>query len=143
MDTTLRIFIVSSNNENRHALQSILNRQACKTQFASSVTECERLLPFQDVDLLFCDRCLADGTYHDVLRIIRSAKPSLPVIVTSPFADWSQYLEALDAGAYDLIAAPCQLTDVVWMITRAQREGQKDQDDPPKKARRAGVGGDS
>jgi FixJ family two-component response regulator len=42
--------------------------------------------------------------------------------VTSRLADWDEYLEALHHGAFDLIASPCQPTDVVWAIIQAKRE---------------------
>jgi hypothetical protein len=42
--------------------------------------------------------------------------------VTSRLADWDEYLDALHHGAFDLIASPCQPTDVLWAIVQARRE---------------------
>jgi len=72
------------------------------------------------VTLVFCDRRLPDGTYGDVLKIIRSLNKSIPLVVTSRLADWDEYFEVLQHGAFDLIASPTQPTDAIWITLRAQ-----------------------
>ena len=67
-------------------------------------------------------RQLPDGTYRDVLRIIRSLNKDVPLVVTSRLADWDEYFEVLQHGAFDLIASPCQPKDVSWVTLRAQRD---------------------
>jgi DNA-binding NtrC family response regulator len=79
----------------------------------------------QEIDLVFCDRGLTDGTYRDVLAITRSRSRNVRLVVTSRLADWDEYLEALHDGAFDLIASPSQTADIVRVISQAQREDQK------------------
>jgi DNA-binding NtrC family response regulator len=74
--------------------------------------------------LIFCDRRLSDGTYRDVIAATYAASLPARVIVTSRLADWDEYLDALHHGAFDLIASPCQPTDVLWAIVQARRETQ-------------------
>ena len=122
MDSPRQILVASSELENRRALTSILNKEGYETVCASRVSECQEALDGQNVSLVFCDRRLTDGSYTDVLAVTRSSKNNVRVVVTSRLADWDEYLEALHHGAFDLIASPCQPTDVLWAIIQAKRE---------------------
>ena len=124
MDSPAQILVVSSELEHRRMLISILNREGWDTVCASKVADCEEVLARENVNLVFCDRRLADGTYRDIVAITRSLRRNVRVVVTSRLADWDEYLEALHQGAFDLIASPCQPTDVVWAILQAKREDQ-------------------
>src|ERR1700732_2819088 len=108
MEANPQILVVSSELENRRALNNILRNEGYDTICASRVSECKEALQTQNVSLVFCDRRFSDGNYRDV--------------VTSRLADWDEYLDALHHGAFDLIASPCQPTDVLWAIVQARRE---------------------
>ena len=106
MHEAIQILVVSSELQNRRALIDILEREDWHTICASTVKECQEALAGRNVTLLFCDRRLPDGTYCDVLKIIRSLKKKVPLVVTSRLADWDEYFEVLQRGAFDLIASP-------------------------------------
>jgi DNA-binding NtrC family response regulator len=125
MEATPQILIVSSELENRRALNEILHKEGHDTICASRLSECLEALQTQNVSLIFCDRRLADGSYRDVVTASRAAHPHAKVVVTSRLADWDEYLDALHHGAFDLIAAPCQPTDVLWAIVQARREAHE------------------
>ena len=125
MDSPAQILVVSPEIENRRALTGILNREGWDTICASKVSECREALDNGNVNLVFCDRRLTDGTYRDLLAITRDLNRKVRVVVTSRLADWDEYLEALHHGAFDLIASPCQPTEVVWAIIQAKREDQE------------------
>jgi DNA-binding NtrC family response regulator len=122
MEANPQILIVSSELENRRALNSFLHKEGYETICASRVTECQEALQSQTVSLIFCDRRLSDGSYRDVLAATRESHRHVRVIVMSRLADWDEYLDALHHGAFDLIASPCQPTDVLWAIVQARRE---------------------
>ena len=122
MDCPTQILVVSAELEHRRALTAILEREGWDTMSASRVSEVEDVLGRTDVNLVFCDRRLADGTYREVLAVTQALPRNVRVVVTSRLADWDEYLEALHQGAFDLIASPCQPTDVVWSIIQAKRE---------------------
>ena len=124
MDNPVLVLVVSSEFKNRHGLRDLLNREGCNAICASTVGECEELLTRQNIGLVFCDRGLTDGTYRDVLAITRSLGRNVRLVVTSRLADWKEYLEALEDGAFDLIASPSQASDTVRVIRQAQREDQ-------------------
>ena len=92
---------------------------------AATVRECREVLANENIDLVFSDRGLADGTYRDVLVIMRLLRLYSRMIVTSRLADWDEYLEAVHDGAFDLIASPSRAADLVRVISQAQSENQK------------------
>ena len=124
MNKPISILVVSSEMQNRNSLRDILNQEGWRTIDASTVGECEEVFTNQNVDLVFCDRGLADGTYRDILAMTRLRSPCVRLVVTSRLADWEEYLEALDNGAFDLIASPSLAADIIRVIHRAQHEDE-------------------
>lgn len=122
MNNPISILVVSAETTNSYSPKNILNREGWQTISASTVGECEEVFANQNIDLVFCDRVLADGTYRDILAMTRSKSLRVRLVVTSRLADWDEYLEALDNGAFDLIASPSQTADIVRVINQAQHE---------------------
>jgi DNA-binding NtrC family response regulator len=122
MQATPQILVVSSELEHRRKLIDILQKEDYETICASRVSECEQALQTQNVSLIFCDRRLSDGSYRDIISILRASNQDARVVVTSRLADWDEYLDALHHGAFDLITSPCQPTDVLWAVVQARRE---------------------
>ena len=118
------MLVVSSEIRNRNSLRDVLNQEGCKTIYVLTVGECKEVLASQNVDLVFCDRSLADGTYRDILAMTRLRSPCVRLVVTSRLADWEEYLEALDNGAFDLITSPSQTADIVRVMSRARQEDE-------------------
>jgi len=141
MDSPVQILVASSELENRRALAAILQKEGYETLCASRVSECQEALASDRVNVVFCDRRLTDGSYRDVLAITRASRQMVRVVVTSRLADWDEYLEALHHGAFDLIASPCQPTDVLWALIQARREDhERTAPVAPAKTRAASVG---
>lgn len=124
METPWQILVVSSSLESRRSLVQILNRQGLDPVGASNLAECHEALQNQRVGLIFCDSRLADGTYRDLLEVVRSRPEKARIVVTSRHADWDEYLEAMRLGAFDVIGSPCRPTDVEWMVIQAKRDGR-------------------
>jgi DNA-binding NtrC family response regulator len=119
-------------------LTEILRKEGHDTICASRVSECLEALETQNISLIFCDRRLSDGNYRDVVAAARASRQHAKVVVTSRLADWDEYLDALHHGAFDLIASPCQPTDVLWAIVQARREDtERSQFTAPAKLRTA------
>ena len=122
MTTPSPILVASSEIESRRALKEILEREGYDTICVSRIAECADVLASHDVHLVFSEKNLADGDYRELLRRSKSMRPAIRIVVTSRHADWDEYKQALQAGAFDLIASPCQPTDVLWMIIQAKRD---------------------
>jgi len=125
VDKPIQILVVSPEFTNGDVLKDIINREGWKMFCAATIRECREVLANENIDLVFSDRCLADGTYRDVLVIMRLLGLYISMIVTSRLADWDEYLEAVHDGAFDLIASPSRAADLVRVISQAQSENQK------------------
>jgi DNA-binding NtrC family response regulator len=124
MNGPLEVMLLSSDLEARRRLKNILEGPGIDAVCVSSLSDCEGVLAKQPMDLVFCDSHFADGTYRDLLHSKYLADRRAKVVVTSRLADWDEFLDAIRLGAFDMIAAPCQPTEVEWVLSqvvRAQR----------------------
>ena len=126
VDKPIQILVVSSEFMNCDVLKDIIDREGWKMFCAATVRECREVLANENIDLVFSDRGLADGTYRDVLVIMRSLSLNISLTVTSRLADWDEYLLAVHDGAFDLIASPSRAADIVRVINQALERESKD-----------------
>ena len=56
--------------------------------------------------MILTEAALPDGKWQDVLHLVRECPRETEVIVTDPQADACFWAEALNLGAYDLLAQP-------------------------------------
>jgi DNA-binding response OmpR family regulator len=70
---------------------------------------------------VICERDLAPGTWRDILdgAIVLPQPPC--IIVTSRLADEYLWAEALNVGAYDVLAKPFETEEVVRIVSSAAR----------------------
>ena len=118
------IMVVSSDLENRRSISRILASQGFDPIGVATVRECREVLEQQHVSLVFCDRRLADGDYHDVQASIQSTPQKLKprVVVISPLMKPDEYQEAKSSGVFDIIGVPCRPTNIEWTIILAKRD---------------------
>ena len=73
---------------------------------ARNLGELGTLLETGQYDALFCDWSFYSGAWNEVLQEVRERYPDLPVIILSRTAAEREWLEVMDAGAFDLLAPP-------------------------------------
>jgi DNA-binding NtrC family response regulator len=117
-----QIVIASADVEGRRALTNILVEERIEPIITPTVRGCIEILAKENVQLIFCDSNLADGTFRDLLEAARTEHLRTRIVVTSRSANWDEFLEAARLGAFDVITSPCRSTDVDWMIIQAQRD---------------------
>ncbi len=118
------IVVVSSDVAHSGHVASILVSLGLDPVLVSSVRECREILAHKKVGLVFCERHLADGSYQDLLAACPQSDDRPRVVVTSRSADWDEYREAMQYGAFDIISVPCRHTDIEWMVIQAKRAGR-------------------
>jgi DNA-binding response OmpR family regulator len=62
---------------------------------------------------------LSPGTWIDMLEELRLLRNAPPLIVTSRLADEKLWAEALNLGAYDVLAKPFDLSELVRIVNLA------------------------
>jgi DNA-binding NtrC family response regulator len=73
---------------------------------AGSLEQARAQLRGSDYDVILTEAALPDGNWLDALHLARECPQDLQVIVTDAHADARLWSEALNLGAYDLIAQP-------------------------------------
>lgn len=99
-------------------LAEILRRNRFRVWVASSVDMAIGLLEKTAVDLVLSDLRMPDRNGLDLLRHIRENNSDLPVVLLSAFGDEHLWVEALSAGAVDLIPKPFKKQEIIDVINR-------------------------
>ncbi len=99
-------------------LAEILRRNQFRVWVASSVDMAIGLLEKTAVDLVLSDLRMPDRDGMDLLRHIRENNSDLPVVLLSAFGDEHLWVEALSAGAVDLIPKPFKKQEIIDVINR-------------------------
>jgi DNA-binding NtrC family response regulator len=103
--------------ENRQAIENAVTEWSLDTCWCQTLQQARRGLRRGNHALVLCEAELPDGTYRDVMRLLKRKLDNIRVIVLSPSEDC--YSQAIEMGAFDVIASPCTRTDVQWMIMQA------------------------
>ncbi len=68
------------------------------------------------------DSSLPDGTWKDVVKMVRNAKRSSAVVVSDRLADADFWVDALELGAYDVLLKPFCCGEVQRILANALHE---------------------
>jgi DNA-binding response OmpR family regulator len=79
----------------------------------------------KNVAILLCDGRTGVGTWQEVLNLFSFLTDPPLLIVTSRLADERLWAEALNLGAYDVLAKPYYLSEVVRVVSVAWLTWQK------------------
>jgi DNA-binding NtrC family response regulator len=101
-----RILFVSAHQDDARRLSHMLHALPLAIDHASSLEQARRKLQQGEYDVVLTEAILPDGNWLDALHLVRESPHELQVIVTDPQADARFWSEALNLGAYDLLAQP-------------------------------------
>jgi DNA-binding NtrC family response regulator len=96
-------------------MRDLLQIYSFRTVWAKSVSEVQATLTQKSVVACFCGFWLIDGTYRDVVRLLRSQPVEVPAIILCEPAcpqEYRDYLAALNIRAFDFICHPYRRTDL-------------------------------
>jgi DNA-binding NtrC family response regulator len=86
---------------------------------ADRVSTAQNLVREHEVSVVLCERDLAPGTWIDMLHEIHNLPSPPSLIVTSRTADERLWAEALNLGAWDVLAKPFDRLEVLRSIRHA------------------------
>jgi DNA-binding response OmpR family regulator len=124
---TIPVLCVDPCEEDHVALEDIFNNSPWSIfpdslwtlQVSGSLKSAWSLLRAQHFPLVLCEGDLQPGAWRDLLDLL----PLLPappfLIVTSRLADERLWAEALNLGAYDVLAKPFDGTEVMRVVSMA------------------------
>ena len=113
------VLFVSPHREDASVLSGMLDSVSMKLEHAADFKRACAASGKDPFEVILTEAHLPDGTWLDVLSLARQFKPEPLVIVTDRFADVRFWAEALNLGAYDLIAQPFAAAEVQRILSNA------------------------
>jgi len=101
-----RILFVSGHPDDARRLSRMLDSLPIWVDHVETLQQARLQLQQEDYNVLLTEASLPDGKWQDALHMARECPQDLEVIVTDPQADARFWAEALNLGAYDLLAQP-------------------------------------
>lgn len=117
----MRILLVEDERGIADFVERALRAEGHVVDVAGDGLEGERRAVSGDVDLVILDRMLPGRNGIDVLRGIRAAKPSVPVIMLTALAEIADKVEGLDAGATDYMGKPFSVEELLARVRAGLR----------------------
>jgi two-component system response regulator PilR (NtrC family) len=101
-----RILFVSGHPDDARRLARMLQSLPVAVDHVDTLQLARTKLQQDDYSVILTEAELPDGNWVDALHLARECPGELQVIVTDPQADSRFWAEALNLGAYDLLAQP-------------------------------------
>jgi two-component system, NtrC family, response regulator PilR len=113
------VLIVDDEPDICELLSITLQRMDLDPRTASSISEAQRLLKVEHVDLCLTDMQLPDGDGLELVKWIQQYSPSVPVAVITAHGNMETAVRALKLGAFDFVSKPLDLAGLRKLVASA------------------------
>jgi two-component system NtrC family response regulator len=113
------VLFVSPHHEDATALSGMLGSLSVPIEYVADLARARSRIQNGKFPVILTEATLPDGTWLDVLDLVRRWSPYSEVIVTDAGADARFWAEVLNMGAYDLIAQPFAAGEVRRILSNA------------------------
>ncbi len=113
------ILFISGSQEHARELSEMVHDLPLHLDHVRNLRDAQTRLPKHDYQVVLTAASLQDGNWLDVMHLVRSDPRDLAVIVTDALADARFWAEALNLGAYDLLAQPFYAPEVRRILSNA------------------------
>ena len=127
---TAAVLSVSPAEEVHFSLQEIFNHSRWKLHKTHSLPAALAIIRAQTIPVVLCETDLVPGTWRDLLDQIARTPDPPAVIVSSRLADDRLWAEALNLGAWDVLARPFVKSEVFQSVSAAWRHWWNRQERP-------------
>jgi DNA-binding NtrC family response regulator len=118
-----RILFISGHPEDAPRISRMVQPLPITVDYVPSLHRASAKLRRGEYEIVLTEAALPDGNWLDVLHLVRACPQELEVVVTDPHADPHLWSEALNRGAYDLIAQPFYEPEVRRILYNACTHG--------------------
>ena len=118
MTETRNVILFSAGEHESATLQRILSEHASLVS-VSTLPELLDFLKNNDCDAVFCGWTHHTDTWRTVLELLQIRYPNLPVIVFHRTGGEVEWIQALEAGAFDLLVPPYLKGTVIPLLEHA------------------------
>ena len=119
MRNAVTILSVTPYEEDQFWLQTIINRSKWRLYRADCLESALAVLHNQEVGVVLSEKDLPPHSWTDILYVINRLQDAPEFIVTSRLADERLWTEALNLGAYDVLAKPFNRDEVLRSVSLA------------------------
>lgn len=121
---THTIWLLDDDASIRYVLREALQDAGYQVRDFESVVDAAKALKTESLpDLLFTDIRMPSGSGLDFLETLQTTNPQLPVIVMSAFTDVRNTASAFRGGAFEYLAKPFDLDEVLALAEKALPSG--------------------
>jgi len=114
-----RILLADDDSSLRFVLSQALGKEGYNVRATGNVATLSKWVRDGEGDLVLSDVYMGDECVFDALPAMRTARPTLPVIVMSAQSTVATALSAANAGAYDYVPKPFDLDVLLAAVKRA------------------------
>ena len=116
---TVTVLSISPDEADHLCLQSIIGHSKWNLFTATDLASAFSVLHGHEISVVVCERTLQTGTWIDVLENIKVLPNAPSLIVASRLADDRLWAEALNLGAWDVLAKPFDHIEVIRSVKSA------------------------
>jgi DNA-binding NtrC family response regulator len=115
----LDVLIVSEHPDHLRPLVRTLAASSSKVSACFTIRQAREIFSRQQVDLVFSDEYLSDGSYRDLMLGNRFGQPAASFVLLLRTGEWEEYLDAMRLGALEVLRCPLQPAEVEATVLRA------------------------
>ena len=119
--TPVTLLSVSPDADDHTVLAAIFDRSEYSVRSCATVKSAIAALSQAQIPIVVTERDLMVGSWRDILEHIFLFPDRPTLIVTSRLADEYLWAEALNLGAYDVLAKPFDASEVMRVVASAWR----------------------
>jgi DNA-binding NtrC family response regulator len=112
------ILLLSSDDTESHHWEELFREHATLRR-VRNLAELQDSLQENFYDALFCGWSFTSGTWSEALSQVRQQCPDLPVVIFNDTGGEKEWIRVLDAGAFDLLAAPYEKRTLLPVLEQA------------------------
>ncbi|HEX7154914.1 MAG TPA: sigma-54 dependent transcriptional regulator [Thermoanaerobaculia bacterium] len=113
------LLIVDDEASLRDFLSIVFEEEGWRVETAASLGEARAMVARLEPDVVLCDLMLPDGSGIDLIREVKSERPSIAFIMITAHTSTRSAVEALKAGAMDYIAKPFDIEELKILVRKA------------------------
>jgi two-component system, NtrC family, nitrogen regulation response regulator GlnG len=126
-DDAAIILIADDDAAIRTVLTQALTREGYVVRSTGSAASLARWVLAGEGDLVITDVMMPDDNAFNILPRMKKARPDLPILVMSAQNTFMTAIRASEAGAYDYLPKPFDLTELITVVGRALAEPKRRQ----------------
>ncbi|MGK5025532.1 nitrogen regulation protein NR(I) [Janthinobacterium sp. RB2R34] len=120
------IWIVDDDESIRWVLEKALARENLATKSFANARDAIAALEFDTPQVLVSDIRMPGASGLDLLQMVKTRFPGLPVIIITAFSDLDSAVASFQGGAFEYLAKPFDIDKAVELIRRALEESLRE-----------------